>query len=303
MSAESLSSSSARVLVLGDVLIDEMRDRAGSLDVPGGSALNVAVGLAVLGTPSLLVGMVADDAAGRLLRDHLLAHGVPLLATPAPRGTGRAVSDRTDAEPRYSFSDASRSRTLVPTDELRAAAARADLIVVSGFPFDDPAEAAMLSDLVPAATGLAIDANPRPGLLRDPSAFAEALLALSARADLVKLGAEDADLVFGTGLAEATDRILATGARAVLETAGPLGAALVGRSTRTSAPVADAPGAVVDTMGAGDATFATVVAAMAEGAVDPGAVLTRAMTVAAATIRSPGGLLRLPGPTRAQEVS
>ena len=288
------SSLPAPVLVLGDVLIDEMRDPAGSIDVPGGSALNVAVGLAVLGTPSLLAGMVGDDAAGQLLREHLRAHGVPLLATPAPRGTGRAVSDRTDGEPRYSFSQASRSRTLLPTIELRAAAARAERIVVSGFPFDDAAEVAALEALVPAGARLAIDANPRPGLLRDRDAFAAGLLALSARADLVKVGAEDAELVFGTGLAEATERILTAGAGAVLETAGPLGAALVRRTERDSAPIVVAPGPVVDTMGAGDATFSAVVAGLDGPDADPTAVLTRAMAVAAATIRSAGGLLRLP---------
>ncbi|WP_230672796.1 PfkB family carbohydrate kinase [Rathayibacter sp. Leaf248] len=289
------SSLPAPVLVLGDLLIDEMRDPTASIDVPGGSALNVAVGLAVLGTPSLLAGMVGDDDAGLLLREHLRAHGVPFLATPAPRGTGRAVSDRTDGEPRYSFSEASRSRTLLPTGELRAAAARAERIVVSGFPFDDAAEVATLEALVPAGARLAIDANPRPGLLRDRGAFAAGLLALSARADLVKVGAEDAELVFGTGLAESTERILAAGASAVLETAGPHGAALVRRTGRVSVPIAGAPGPVVDTMGAGDATFSAVVAGLDGPDADPAAVLTRAMAVAAATIRSAGGLLRLPG--------
>lgn len=51
-------------------------------------------------------------------------------------------------------------------------------------------------------------------------------------------------------------------------------------------------------MRAGDATFETVVEEMAASndrrIVDPGAVLIRAMNVAAATIRASGGLLRLP---------
>ena len=44
-------------------------------------------------------------------------------------------------------------------------------------------------------------------------------------------------------------------------------------------------------MGAGDATFTTVVAALTSDESDS-AVLGRAMAIAAATIRSPGGLLR-----------
>lgn len=284
----------APVLVLGDVLIDELRTPTGSVDVPGGSALNVAVGLAALGVPSVLAGMVGADAAGTLLRSHLAQHGVPLLATAAPWGTGRAVSDRTDGEPRYSFSPASRSRTLVPSAALRRAAERAATVVVSGFPFDVPAEVETLRDLVRPGARLMIDANPRPGLLHEAPAFADGLLELAARAALVKIGTEDAELVFGLGLADTTERLLAAGAEAVLETAGPQGAALVRREGRTAVPIAPATGPIVDTMGAGDATFAVIVAALAAGDADPHAVLTRAMAVAAATIRAEGGLLRLP---------
>jgi fructokinase len=294
MAAERGAVDRPAVLVLGDVLIDELRTPEGSTDVAGGSALNVAVGFAVLGVPAVLAGMVGEDPAGALLRRHLEEHDVPLLAAEAPRGTGRAVSDRTAGEPRYSFSEASRRRTLVPTEAVRQAAARADVIVVSGFPFDDPDEVQTLEALVPATARLAIDPNPRPGLLRDRAAFAEGLLRLAARADLVKLGAEDAELVFDAGLSAATGRLLAAGAGAVLETAGPEGAALVRGTQFTRVPIATAPGAIVDTMGAGDATFTTVVAGLVTGERDPAAVLTRAMAIAAATIRSPGGLLRLP---------
>ena len=50
-----------RVVVIGDELIDEIRDEHGTRDVVGGAALNVAVGLSRLGVPSTLVAMVADD--------------------------------------------------------------------------------------------------------------------------------------------------------------------------------------------------------------------------------------------------
>lgn len=284
----------ASVLVLGDVLVDELRTAAGSVDVAGGSALNVAVGLAVLGVPAVLAGMVGEDESGDLLRRHAAEHGVTLLTTTAPLGTGRAVSDRTAGEPRYSFSPASRSRTLVPTDALRHAAARAELVVVSGFPFDNPAEVITLRALIADGARLAIDPNPRPGLLRDHAAFATGLLEVAAGAALVKLGADDAKLIFEVSLAESTARVLDAGADTVLETAGRDGAAVVRRGERIAVPIARADGAIIDTMGAGDATFATVVAALARGALDPLPVLTRAMAVAAVTIRSSGGLLRLP---------
>jgi len=144
MNSTTPSPPESTVVVLGDVLIDEMRTPTESIDVPGGSALNVAVGLAVLGIRPLLVGMVGDDASGALIRAHVHAHDVPLLSTPAPLGTGRAISDRAAGEPRYSFSQASRSRSLVPTSEARQAIGRADVVVISGFPFDDASEVATL---------------------------------------------------------------------------------------------------------------------------------------------------------------
>lgn len=221
-------------------------------------------------------------------------HGVTLLGHHRSAGNGEGDLRPDGGEPQYSFSEASRSRTLVPTGELRQAAARADLVVVSGFPFDVSVEVAMLRALVVDGARLAIDANPRPGLLRDRAAFAAGLLDLSAGAALVKLGADDAELIFATGLAAATARVLDAGAQAVLETTGPDGAAFVRRGERVAVPIARADGEIVDTMGAGDAVFATVVAALAAGVLDPVPALTRAMDVAAATIRSPGGLLRLP---------
>ncbi|MGB3376628.1 MAG: PfkB family carbohydrate kinase, partial [Microbacterium sp.] len=65
-----------------------------------------------------------------------------------------------------------------------------------------------------------------------------------------------------------------------------------------TAPIAVLPGPIVDTVGAGDATLAAV----AEGLVDEvpssasgwGLLLDRAMLIAAATVRSEGGLLRTP---------
>jgi fructokinase len=66
----------------------------------------------------------------------------------------------------------------------------------------------------------------------------------------------------------------------------------------TTRPVSDLPGRIVDTMGAGDAAFAAAVAALLRGTPadedEWGAVLARAMDVAAATCRYEGALLRLP---------
>jgi fructokinase len=68
------NASTKRITVVGDALIDELRDPSGSREFVGGAALNVAVGLALLGEDVTLVAMLgADDAATRIrsyLRDY-----------------------------------------------------------------------------------------------------------------------------------------------------------------------------------------------------------------------------------------
>ena len=79
---------SPRVAVIGDALIDIIDDR----HVPGGAALNVAVGLAKLGASVDLICMLADDEPGRILREYATKHGVRVHATAAPHGTATATA-------------------------------------------------------------------------------------------------------------------------------------------------------------------------------------------------------------------
>ena len=85
---------SARVVVIGDALIDELRDDHGVREFVGGAALNVAVGLTRLGVPAALIAMVGDDEAGAHIRAYLADFGVELIASPSAHGSSRAVSTR-----------------------------------------------------------------------------------------------------------------------------------------------------------------------------------------------------------------
>ena len=280
-----------RVTVVGDALIDEMRDSQGSVDAPGGSALNVAVGLSVLGAQSTLVAMFGDDPDGRVLANHLAAHGVATLASPARLGTGRAVSDRTDGEPRYSFNAAQVER-IIDFNLTAPAFAEAEVVAVSGFPFDDLAQAERLRESVHGTT-LFIDPNPRRGLLRDPRAFARTLEDFAATTHLVKIGDEDVELLWGEPVPQVARRLLDAGADTVLTTAGRDGAILYLPDHTVHCPIAPLDAPIVDTMGAGDSTFAAVISrhGLGEGW---DATLRFAMAIAAETIRHPGGMLRTP---------
>jgi fructokinase len=282
-----------RVVVVGDALIDELRDDRGVRELVGGSALNVAVGLQHLGVPTTLVAMVGDDEAGAHIRAYLADHGVELLASTSPHGSARAVSTRPGGgEPSSVFNAAAQGRRIRFGEAERAGLAVAPLVVVSSFPFDDVEQTAQLLDAaLPGA--LAIDPNPRAGLLSDPAGFERGFETAAAQAQLVQVADDDARLLYGRPLDEVRDRLAGLGTP-VVAAAGAAGASISARGMVVSRPISALPGRIVDTIGAGDALFAVLAAALLDGADDWGAALQQAMDAAAATCRFEGGLLRLP---------
>lgn len=287
-----------QVVVIGDALIDELvADDGTTTHIVGGSALNVAVGLSVLGVPSTLIAMIGDDVDGALIRGHLADHGVALLPTITPHGTGIARSERVDGEPHYTFSHSMVHRTIDFDDAQRAALADADLVAVSGYPFDDTDQVTRLTDAVAGRPHVAVDPNPRSGMLHDGDAFRDALLAFGGTAQLIKLGDDDTRLLWDEPVADITPRLLARYPY-VLATEGKSGASIrIGDARWRHPSVVDAD-AVVDTMGAGDSVFAAVLAEIATTPIrdiDWFAALRRAMRIAAATVAHPGALLRVPG--------
>lgn len=291
---------SNRVVVIGDALIDELRDDHGVREFVGGAALNVAVGLTRLGVPTTLIAMLGDDEAGAHIRAYLADYGVELIATPSALGSSRAVSTRSDSgEPVYEFNVAAQARAIVFGDDVRAAIADAAIVVVSGFPFDNAEQTALFArSLDDVASMLAIDPNPRSGMMSDTAEFVRGFEALAERASLVKVGEDDSTLLYGEPLDALRARLVDLGVDAVLATQGSSGATIEAGDIVVTRPVSDLPGRIVDTMGAGDAAFAAAVAALYDGwPADEdawGAALERAMDVAAATCRFEGALLRLP---------
>lgn len=284
--------------MIGDALIDEIRDGGGVVELVGGAALNVAVGVRRLGVDVTLIAMVGDDAAGDHIREYLADYGVGLVTSPSPLGSSRAVVVRdAHGEPTYTFNEAARGRSIRYGEAARQAIAQADLVVVSCFPFDVPAEVDALAQAVTGAR-LAIDPNPRAGMMRDREEFVRGFERMVPDAVAVKVGADDAALLYDGDLLELGAQMRMQGAQAVMMTAGSEGASIITPYGEVSRPISQLPGPVVDTVGAGDATLAALVAGLVQG--EPadqhawGVLLQRAMDVAAATVRGPGGLLRTP---------
>jgi fructokinase len=135
-------------------------------------------------------------------------------------------------------------------------------------------------------------------MLTDRVEFVRGFEELAAGASLVKVGEDDATLLYAEPLDALRARLVDLGAAAVLATQGASGATIEAGAVVVTRPVSDLPGRVVDTMGAGDAAFAATVACLLDaspaGEAWWGAALERAMDAAAATCRFEGALLRLP---------
>ncbi|WP_334148871.1 PfkB family carbohydrate kinase [Microbacterium sp.] len=292
------TSSSGTVVVIGDALIDEIRDDAGVRELVGGAALNVAVGLRRLGVETTLIAMVGDDEPGAHIREYLADHGVRLIASAAPHGSSRAIVERAaNGEPQYVFNEAAQRRSIRYSGDARQAIADAGLVAISCFPFDVPEEVDALVDALGDAR-VAVDPNPRTGMLSDRDEFVRGFERLAADAEIVKVGADDATILYGGDLDALRTRLRDLGVGAVLATAGADGATIDVEAGVASAPISVLPGPIADTVGAGDATLAAVSAGLVQGSPTAlgewRALLERAMDIAAATCRAEGGLLRTP---------
>ncbi|WP_374008358.1 PfkB family carbohydrate kinase [Leifsonia sp. LS-T14] len=288
------------VCVIGDALIDELRWPSGAEEHVGGAGLNVAVGLTRLRVKASLVAMVGLDRAGEEIRAFLASFGVALCATDVPV-SARAVSDRAAGEPHYVFNEAARNRRVSFDPRQRAELDDASLVVVSSFSLDDAAQTELLADSVTdSRMRLVVDPNPRADLIVDVDAFRAGFESVAARSLLVKIGDEDARLLYGEPLGVVARRLLELGPSVVLATEGAAGASIhLASGSTVHRPIHPMAAPVVDTMGAGDATLASVTATLIrdglpEAPEQAARLLDTAMAIAAATCRAPGALLRLP---------
>lgn len=250
------------ILVVGDALLDlsimpaePMRPgadvRASVTVAAGGQGANVAVRLARHGVRARLACGLADDGAGRLLRDALEAEGVSLEAVGVPATGSVAVIVGSDGE-RTMLSQ--RAPFVEELDPARLAAG-AQWLVVSGYALTESGSAAFAARCAAAPARRAI-----LGCALPPGAAPEWLHhAGAAQPHLLIVNRDEA-----AALLEPRD----AGADAARELASRLGAIVIvtavdraaGAGSGMTVAVAGRPAAapVVDATGAGDA-FAAVV--------------------------------------------
>jgi fructokinase len=300
--------------VLGEAIVDLVAEGERRFVAhPGGSPLNVAVGLGRLGQPVSLAARLSHDSFGAMFRQHLAASGVDprhLVDAPEPSSLAVATLDAagvavydfwTEGTADWQWTDAELAGVVGDdTDALHTGSVALELEPGAGRIVD-------LLGRVKGRTAISYDPNVRMARDRPVEAGRAAVERVVALADVVKVSSEDLDWLYpGEEPVAAAARWAAAGPALVVVTLGGDGAVGLragGEQVRRPSP----PVTVVDTVGAGDAFSSGLLGALAErgalagaGAglsdVDLGPVLERAALVAALTCARPGA----DPPTRAE---
>ncbi|MDH6126034.1 carbohydrate kinase [Kitasatospora sp. GP82] len=223
----------------------------------GGGPANTAVGLARLGTPARFVGRLSEDTFGRLFRSRLTASGVDLsLSVTAGEPSTLAVAEvGPDGRASFSFHAEGTADWQWRPEELAAVPLTGTACVHTGsLALIREPGGRVVEDFLDRARDRAtvsIDPNVRP-LLVDPARYRERLARWCAAADLLRLSADDLDLLLpGLAPEDACDRWHRAGVRLVVVTLGEQGALASLDGARITVPAE--PVQVADTVGAGDA--------------------------------------------------
>lgn len=231
---------------------------------PAGAESNVAIGLARLGCRARWVSRLGADPLGRLVADTVAAAGVDVaLEFDAARPTGVLVKHVTAAGTRVDYyRRGSAASALHPGDLERMGSGRVWHLTGITPALSEPA-----GDLVRAIVDrragrrVSFDVNFRPRLWADATAAARALLPLARQADLVFVGDDEAEALFGTSdSGSLASLVLLRDDQELVLKRGPEGASVITRRDEIFEPalVVD----VVDVTGAGDAFAAGYLAAL-----------------------------------------
>ena len=261
------------IVVCGEALVDVFvgADTADGVALEGrvgGSPFNVAVGLARLGRPVAFFGAISRDFLGERLMRSLQAERVDTRTTArvdAPTTLGLVGLDA-QGVPSYSFYGARGADRQLGVEALDLLPTPLRALHIGSFATVVEPVASTLRALVERERGgsfLSCDPNVRLNVEPDVGLWARTLQWCLARAQLLKISAEDLALLRpGVEARVFAEEALRQGVRLVVVTHGSAGAA--GWTASAAASVPPFAIEVIDTVGAGDAFQAALLAWLSE---------------------------------------
>jgi fructokinase len=255
------------LVVVGEALVDVVVTVEGEQTAAvGGSPLNVAVGLARLEIPSLLITRIGDDEHGRWVADHVSAAGGELVDTAVVPGTRTSTATaHLDEEhaARYDFDlvwDLDH-HVLPPARGLHVGSLGATLLP-GRHAVDDLVRQAQEAELF-----VSYDPNVRPAFVSDPSQAWRDVEEVARRSRLVKVSEDDLAVLLPGSRFDTADDLARALLRAgttelVVVTHGAAGASAYAPDYVLSEPAPEVE--VVDTVGAGDSFMSALLAILCD---------------------------------------
>ncbi len=306
----------AEIVCLGELLVDMFPAELGRplaevsafRPVPGGAPANVAVAAARLGSRSAFIGKVGDEAFGRHLAAVLAQEGVEvrgLRFDAGARTTMAFIAQPDEHTAEFVFYRNPGADMLLRPDELDLdllRSARA-LHVGSISLIAEPSRSATLAAVAEARQAgalISFDVNYRPSLWPGPEAAVEAIMALMAQADVLKVNEAEMALLAGGDVAAGSASLLARGPALVVVTLGREGSYYRAAGGAGHVPAFAVP--TVDATGCGDAFVAGLLTGLLarpdwRAELTPrrlGAILRRANAAGALTAQKVGVIPALP---------
>jgi fructokinase len=247
------------IVVAGEALIDLIVHPDGRLAaVPGGGPFNTARTIGRLGVDVAFLGRLSTDRFGGILSAALASDGVELgLATRTEAPTTLAVAELdASGAATYRFHLAETSAPGLGLEDVLAALRSEPVAVHVGTLglVVEPMASALAAGIGRAdrSTLVMVDPNCRPRVIVDRDAYLTRLSGVLARADVVKVSADDLTYIAPEATPiEAARSLLADGTGVVLLTDGARPVTVLTGGFVFEQPVPDIT--VVDTVGSGDA--------------------------------------------------
>ena len=264
-----------KALCIGELLIDfvsttpdvTLAEAPGFVKAPGGAPANVAVGLAKLGVDAGFIGKVGADAFGDFLREVLQQNSVDtayLIAGETSRTTLAFVATRSDGMKDITFYRHPGADIQLSPDEIDIGYIQsAELFHYGSVSLShSPSREATLHAIRSAKAGkarLSYDPNLRLMLWDDADAAKYWIWEVMHYADVVKISEEEWEFVTGDAdLEQGIERILGLGVKLLVVTLGERGCYYT--NGFADGFVDGFTVDVVDTLGAGDAFVAAMLA-------------------------------------------
>jgi fructokinase len=250
--------------VIGESVVDVVDPGDGSacLARPGGSPLNVAIGLARLGNRTAFAGRLSDDLLGTILMRHLERSGVDISrVVRVPEPSTIALLELAGGHAGYQFSVQRTADFQWSEEEVSVVPGEAGAVHFGSLaswlpPGDEVINRRMAALRAAGSVLISYDPNARPGLQGDAGTARAKVDRSASLAHVIKASAEDVDWLCGQAGPAGRTRVaaswLAQGTALVVITDGANGAT----AWTPAGPPVTRPALsmqVVDTVGAGDA--------------------------------------------------